>query len=309
METLSKCPVCESERIRFHYAAPTTRRSDSRMWRVDRCDVCSHGFMNPQPSWEDLSAYYSALYDPYDPTHGADGSDDEVVAKATREGRFRHIAIGKDARILDVGCGAGFFLRIATRLGAIGQGVEPSAVAAERARAAGLSVFTGTLEDFVATRPSDRFDVITANHVLEHVPDPVATLSLMKELLAENGMIWIAVPNADCHFNRVLKGWWNSTDLPYHLMQFGTESLTLAGKRAGLEVRSLATYSLPVATAASIRQVLRARYLIPMRLLLRIKLLESYVAPRVAARLDSNGRGEAILIEFRKPVTPAPAPA
>lgn len=265
--------------------------------------------MNPQPSWDDLSPYYSALYDPYDPTHGADGSDDEIVARAMREGRFRHIAIGEGSRILDVGCGAGFFLRIATRLGAVCQGVEPSAVAADRARATGLSVFTGTLEDYAATNPKDRFDIITANHVLEHVPDPVATLSRMKTLLAAGGMIWISVPNADCHFNRVLKGWWNSTDLPYHLMQFGTESLTLAGQKAGLEVRSLATYSLPVATAASIRQELRARYKIPMRLLLRIKLLESFVAPRVAARLDSNGGGEAILIEFRKPASAAPAPA
>ena len=106
METLSKCPVCESGRIRFDYEAPTTRRMDSRMWRVDRCEACSHGFMNPQLSWDELSAYYSALYDPYDPTHGADGSDDQVVARATREGRFRHIAIGKGDRILDVGCGA-----------------------------------------------------------------------------------------------------------------------------------------------------------------------------------------------------------
>ena len=169
-------------------------------------------------------------------------------------------------------------------------------------------MFTGTLEDYAAST-QDRFDIITANHVLEHVPDPVATLSVMKGLLAENGMIWIAVPNADCYFSRVLKGYWYGTDLPYHLMQFDTESLTLAGKRAGLEVRSLATYSLPVAVAASTRQLLRMRYLIPMRLLLRIKLFESYVAPRVANRLDSNGRGEAILIEFRKPVSAVPIQA
>ena len=169
-------------------------------------------------------------------------------------------------------------------------------------------MFTGTLEDYAASA-QDRFDIITANHVLEHVPNPVATLSVMKGLLAENGMIWIAVPNADCYFSRVLKGYWYGTDLPYHLMQFDTESLTLAGKRAGLEVRSLATYSLPVAVAASSRQLLRMRYLIPMRLLLRIKSFELDVAPRVANRLDSNGRGEAILIEFRKPVSALPIQA
>jgi len=271
---------------------------DARQWNVDRCETCSHGFMNPQPSWDDLAAYYSDDYGPYDPAHGAVISDDEVVAEARRSGEFRHLKIAPGDRILDVGCGAGFFLRIAARLGAIVQGVEPSEVGAERARASGLTVFTGGLEDYAAKYAGKPFDIITANHVLEHVPDPVATLSVIKSLLAPGGFVWIAVPNADCRFNRILKGKWHSTDLPYHVMQFVPRSLALAGKRAGLEVQSLTTYSLPQGIATSIRQVLRARFLIPMRLLLRLGFLESYFAPRVARRLDSECRGEAILVRF-----------
>ena len=47
-----------------------------------------------------------------------------------------------------MGCGGGYFLRIAARLGAEVQGVEPSDIAASRARAEGIAVFTGTLEDY-----------------------------------------------------------------------------------------------------------------------------------------------------------------
>ena len=226
------------------------------------------------------------------------------MAEAQQRGEFRHVKIGAHHRILDVGCGAGYFLRIATRLGAIVEGVEPSEVAAERARASGLKVFTGTLEDYASRRSEKKFDIITANHVLEHVPDPVATLSVMRSLLAPQGFVWIGVPNAACWFNRTLRGYWHSTDLPYHLMQFAPESLTLAGKRAGLEVQALRTYSLPRATAVSIRQLLRMRYLIPMRILLRLPVLESYFAPRLAHRLDSECRGEAILVQFAATTEP-----
>ena len=133
---------------------------------------------------------------------------------------------------------------------------------------------------------------------MEHVPNPVATLAAMKSLLAPDGFVWIAVPNAACTFSRILRGKWHSVDLPYHLMQFVPESLRLAGKRAGLETRSQATFSLPGATAASIRQVLRTRCFVPMRLLMRMHFLESYFAPRVARRIDLQNRGEAIILHF-----------
>ena len=120
------------------------------MWNVDRCNTCSHGFMNPQPSWEELTPYYSADYDPYDPSHGASNADDKVVEQARQSGEFRHVKIVPGSRILDVGCGGGYFLRIAALLGANVEGVEPSAIAAERARASGLTVFTGGVEDYAA---------------------------------------------------------------------------------------------------------------------------------------------------------------
>ena len=69
MRRLCTCPVCGSENIRHDFTAPTTRQTDMRQWKVDRCETCSHGFMNPQPSWDDLAPYYSKEYDPYDPSH------------------------------------------------------------------------------------------------------------------------------------------------------------------------------------------------------------------------------------------------
>jgi len=66
--------------------------------------------------------------------HGSDEDDLEAVRVAEQTGRLRHISLPKGKRLLDVGCGAGWFLRIAKRLGAIEQGVEPSTFAASIAQ-------------------------------------------------------------------------------------------------------------------------------------------------------------------------------
>jgi hypothetical protein len=71
VKTLAKCPVCGSGHFSLLYTAPTTRGVDRRLWSVFECKSCSHQFMNPQPSWEELEAYYNHDYDPYDPMHGS----------------------------------------------------------------------------------------------------------------------------------------------------------------------------------------------------------------------------------------------
>jgi 2-polyprenyl-3-methyl-5-hydroxy-6-metoxy-1,4-benzoquinol methylase len=300
MIDLKSCPVCGSDNIRHDYTAVTTTRSDEKRWQFSRCDSCPHGFLNPQPTWGELEPYYSPDYPPYDPFHSALASDDEVVAEARRRGEFRHVTITEGQRVLDVGAGAGFFLRIAVRLGAVATGVEPSPVAAERARQKGLKVFTGTVEMFAQAHSDQAFDLITANHVLEHTPDPVETLAAMKKLLGRGGgVIWISVPNADCYFCPKLKGSWHSADLPRHLMQFSSASLTRAGDRAGLAVESLRTFSLPGAVGESVRELLRHRHLVPRRLTAPMTWFDVALGPRLGARMDRQTRGEASLVRFR----------
>ena len=301
MQTLSKCVVCSSEQIMFGYDAKTNRRPDDpARWKVYTCQQCRHGFMNPQPSWDELSPYYSENYDPYTRDKGAEAAEDaRAVAQARATGTYRHLPLPIGKKVLDVGCGAGGYLRVCRQLGAEVFGTEPSSFGAQRCRDAGIEVFEGMVDDYLAQHGTQRrFDVITANHVLEHAPDPVRTLQGMKSLLAPGGLLWISVPNADCYFSRQLGGEWHSADLPYHLQQFSPASLELAGKRAGLAPRRVYTYSLPAATAASLRYLLRRRMLFPQRISMKLGMLNHYVASRLAERLDRRADGEAVIVEF-----------
>lgn len=254
--------------------------------------------MNPQPSWDELLPYYNNFYSAYDPMHGSQHEDEKEIEIAKRDGYFRHIPLPTGKRLLDVGCGAGRFIRIAKKLGAIEQGVEPSAYAADVASRQGLRVFNGTLEDYAKQAPAGtHFDVITANHVVEHVPRPVETLQVMRQLLAPGGYIWIAVPNAAYSLCRALKGRWHSSDLPFHLMQFTPASIAETGRRAGLEVRAQRTESIPSIVAASLGQYLRYKWMLPRRLTSAFGILD-LVADRYAKRVDKRVAGEAILTEF-----------
>jgi 2-polyprenyl-3-methyl-5-hydroxy-6-metoxy-1,4-benzoquinol methylase len=298
VKALVKCPVCSLMDFSFAYSAPTTRGQDQRLWSVSECKGCSHQFMNPQPSWEELEFYYDKGYQPYDTMHGSQAEDDQEIEAAKRSGTFRHIPVPTGKRLLDVGCGAGWFLRIAKKLGAIEQGVEPSGYAAALAQKQGLRIFNGTLESFVQNIPAGtQFDIITASHVLEHVPAPVDTLRAMKLLLAPGGFVWIGVPNASYPICRALKGLWHSSDLPYHLMQFTPKSMAEAGRLAELKMRRQTTESIPQLVSASLGQYLRYKWKLPRRLTQKFGVLD-VISERYAKYVDAKIVGEAILTEF-----------
>jgi 2-polyprenyl-3-methyl-5-hydroxy-6-metoxy-1,4-benzoquinol methylase len=298
MKKLECCPVCESRNVHHDFTGVCERRDDGSEWPIYRCDDCSHGFMNPQPTWDELQTYYDAAYDPYESEHALDGFD-ETVAEARRKGEFRHIEIRPGLRILDVGCGGGAFLRVARELGAIVQGVEPSPHGVRTAKKAGLPVFHGEIEDFAEAVGSDtKFDVITANHVVEHHPDPAAMVRTMASLLSDDGYLWFAVPNAGSWSARVLKEKWHSVDLPYHLMQFNEASMRETLKRAGLRTQRLYTYSLPAALEESIAVYLRFKAFVPRRFSKGSSILKA-LAKRKGKRMDAAGDGEALIVEAR----------
>lgn len=292
MKQLERCPVCDASAIRASYSHVDDRAARWHMWE---CSECTHGFLNPQPHWAELSPYYADPYPPYAPSHASDRQEEAVISDAVRTGMLRHASVRKGIRLLDVGCGGGYFLRLAAQLGAIVEGVEPSEYGVKKARAQGLQVFHGTVDEFLKQRGAACFDTITANHVLEHVPDPHQTLGAMRLCLAPGGRICIAVPNAIHWACRSLRGRWHSTDIPRHLMQFSSMSVARCAQGSGLRVERLWTVSLPSGVAGSLRQWLRLWLLIPIRVTMHLRVIDSVIAPWLAKKSDAANNGEAIL--------------
>jgi len=106
-------------------------------------------------------------------------------------------------RLLDIGCGPGWFLRAAGERGVVARGVEADAAMAQRARAAGLVVASGV---FPAAVADDRYDIISLNDVFEHLPDPVAALADLHGRLASNGLLLLNLPSRQGTFYRLAEG-------------------------------------------------------------------------------------------------------
>jgi len=98
-------------------------------------------------------------------------------------------------RVLEIGCGAGFFLRrlAARRIAAVGLDLNRAAVA--QCRAEGLDARLETIETHAAAHPQV-YDAVCTFHVLEHVVDVHAFLTAAIACLRPGGRLIIAVPNS-----------------------------------------------------------------------------------------------------------------
>jgi 2-polyprenyl-3-methyl-5-hydroxy-6-metoxy-1,4-benzoquinol methylase len=109
---------------------------------------------------------------------------------------LRHGPYG--ARVLDVGCGSGAFGARLRMQGNVVWGLDSADDVAERAAQRLDRFIQADVLDRVRIREllgEERFDAIVFADVLEHLPDPVGTLSAYAGLLAPGGMVLVSVPN------------------------------------------------------------------------------------------------------------------
>jgi 2-polyprenyl-3-methyl-5-hydroxy-6-metoxy-1,4-benzoquinol methylase len=150
--------------------------------------------------------------------------------------RFVERFVGRRGRVLDVGCAAGFFMRVMHERGWEVDGVEPSPeIAAHATEAYGFhQLHVGELQ----TAPFDEgsFDLITLWDVVEHVPDPKALLRRAVSLLRDDGRLVVETQNVASPFARLLGRRWQHYKHMEHLYHFRPETLEELFKQSGLEM-------------------------------------------------------------------------
>lgn len=222
------CAVCGSHEV--DVVAETDR--DARPLRNVLCRECGLVWVDPRPTDEELRQFYAEKY-----RSNYKGAAEpkkkhcyrEMLRANRRVSRVREFYRAGD-RLLDVGAGAGFFSYVLAGSGVDYQGIEPNSGYAGFARERlGLDrVRVGYLED---VEDFGSYDIITINHVFEHLPDPNAALSHMHRLLRDQGHVIMEVPSvlADYHApNKVFH--------VGHLYWYDTETLSAMALKHGFEV-------------------------------------------------------------------------
>jgi len=138
------------------------------------------------------------------------------------------------ASVLDYGCGNGDFLERARALGhdVVGVDFDPGAIAAVEKR--GIEALLTTEID--EARFANRFDLISVNHVIEHVASPTALLQQLTNWLRRDGKIYIEVPNANAIGLREFGRFWRGLEAPRHFGIPSKAGLLHALQAAGLKI-------------------------------------------------------------------------
>jgi 2-polyprenyl-6-hydroxyphenyl methylase / 3-demethylubiquinone-9 3-methyltransferase len=111
-------------------------------------------------------------------------------------------AAGAPFRVLDIGCGRGFYLPLYAALNATATGVEldpvPRAMAEQRARETGATILAAQAE--ALPFPDASFEAVVMSEILEHLDEPVAALTEARRVLVPGGLLLVTVPHADYPF-------------------------------------------------------------------------------------------------------------
>ncbi|KAF0127105.1 MAG: ubiG2 [Elusimicrobia bacterium] len=222
------CPVCGSDSLKKGAALGPGA--------VYTCASCAVRFISPQPSDRELRAIYG---EGYYRSWGLSGTEKNAGVKAMKTATFelRLDLISRyktSGNILDVGCATGYFMEAAEKRGFSPYGVEISGYssAVARARFGAGKVHAGVLED--CPFGEGFFDAIAMSDLLEHVRDPLRTLSAARRLLKEDGVLMIMTPDTDSLTSRIMGSRWTHYK-PEHLFYFNRSSLSLLAKTSGFE--------------------------------------------------------------------------
>ncbi|HSH52034.1 MAG TPA: class I SAM-dependent methyltransferase [Bacteroidales bacterium] len=222
----SKCPLCQSYKIKS--AIPLTDYSISKKtFEIWQCAQCNFLFTQNVPDEESIDSYYA--------------SADYISHSDTKKGivnRLYHIArnimLGKKYRlikkissgktILDIGCGTGYFLNYMKNKGYQTLGIEIN----EQARNFGKQYFGLNIlhpEKLLNGEINQKYKVVTLWHVLEHLYQPGLYLQRISEILDNDGVLILALPNPESYDAKFYQKFWAGYDVPRHIWHFTPQTI------------------------------------------------------------------------------------
>jgi SAM-dependent methyltransferase len=209
------CGATDTERLYTKYG-----------WGIERCRRCSLVYANPRAPEEAILSRYSRQYfwDEYLPAVGAPGGVVDLDVNHARHWAMLRLIRRHHPnchRLLEVGCGAGLFLKAAEKTGWKVSGLELSASGVEFARdRLGLDVREERAE--AMSYPPGTFDVAVMFDVIEHLFDLRLVLEATRRALKPGGLLVVSTPNFDAVSRFALGADW-ATLSPLEHMYYFTE--------------------------------------------------------------------------------------
>jgi len=212
-------------------------------WGVRAClnPECGLAWLDPAPVEEDLHKAYVNYYTHYVDTQKTFRGPLRFLLSLTRRlfriKAERHkldlmwLHNSASGRLLEIGCGDGERLLGFQRLDWEVEGNDTDPHACKRAEGLGLKIQCGQLTDLGL--PSNHFDAVIMNHVIEHLHNPVETLVECRRVLKPGGLLSVVTPNINGFGHRFFGSFWRGLEPPRHLRLYSVRSLARSAQAAG----------------------------------------------------------------------------
>lgn len=230
---LDQCPVCKTKNEFTEFITAKDHLITNEDFTIVKCSSCNFIFTNPRPDDQSLRKYYqSSNYDSHK-TNSSNLKDYlyQKVRDYSTKKKLNYInKITKGKSLLDIGCGAGFFINYCYRNNWKVEGMEPNLEA--------LPYISPTIKihSQLNTIKPNSFDIITMWHSLEHISALDKVIETAAHSLKKEGKLLIAVPNINSYDASHYKNYWAALDVPRHLYHFTQESLKILLNRFGLKI-------------------------------------------------------------------------
>lgn len=224
------CPICACDSRPIFYAG------DNRMFR---CNNCALAFVHPIPPDEYLTNFYSRFHAHLEEGGGYEMTESRVSADFPAKIRMiQEESREKKIRLLDVGCGKGFFVKACLDVGIEAEGIDLSDTAIRFAtEVLSVKATCGKIED--AAHSLGQFDVVTFWATIEHLAKPIETLRAINSVLKPGGVLFLDTGVGDDWLDRVLPGFNQWYDPPQHLYVFSQKAMLQLLSQAGFEIKKI----------------------------------------------------------------------
>ncbi len=203
MTAHTSCPICENKGIKG--------LKGYEIHNLSYCSICGFVFSTIVPSESELELYYQRC--------GKINYLSPVTLKRYDELLAYFKSYNRTNKILDFGCGNGYFLERAKSHGWSVYGMEYDWEANDICKEKGITM----LNDKTPLH-SGEFDVIYMSEVIEHLSFPLKYLRLLNDFLRPGGMIYITTPNFNCFSRRFQKESWNAFHIE-HISFFTSKTI------------------------------------------------------------------------------------
>ena len=231
----TKCLVCESKKL--------NPISGFEKHHLTKCGSCDFVFCKPIPTQDELNAVYEG--------YGRNDYLSELTIKAYERVLDSLEPYRKTNRLIDVGCGIGYFLEVAKRRGWEVYGTEFTEEAVKICEEKGAKMELGVLDP--SNYQPESFDVVCSFEVIEHINNPREELSNFHKLLRKGGVVYCTTPNFNAVERFQLGSDWNVLGYPEHLSYYTPKTLKRVYIETGFQHKKV------LATGVSLTRIKKSK--------------------------------------------------